>query len=125
MRRQLQRLRRRHKLSPDFPLSVGTIPQRNFAGVADLFVADVDSGGSTIYATFLGGAAGINHAASNGIAVDSSGDAFVTGQTSSTTFPTSADKVEGPSLNPNGNLFASTDDFTTLAGTNWVSSNGA
>ncbi|HYK63406.1 MAG TPA: SBBP repeat-containing protein, partial [Patescibacteria group bacterium] len=112
-------------LSPDFPLSVGTIPQRNFAGVADLFVAEVDSGGSTIYATFLGGAAGINLAASNGIAVDSSGDAFVTGQTSSTTFPTSADKVEGPSLNPNGNLFASTDDFTTLAGTNWVSSNGA
>ena len=112
-------------LSPDFPLTAGTIPQRNFAGVADLFVAEADSGGSAIYTTFLGGGNGINFAANNGIAVDPSGDAFVTGQTSSTGFPTTADKVEGSSLVPNGQLYSSTDDFKTLVITNWNSSNGA
>jgi hypothetical protein len=112
-------------LSPDFPLTHGTLAQSNFAGTADLFVAELDKGGSAIYTTFLGGANGINLAATNGIAVDSSGDAFVTGETSSTAFPTTAGKVEGPSLNPNGKLFATVDDFTTFEATNWTAANGA
>ena len=112
-------------LSPDFPLTAGTLVQRNFAGVADLFVAELDSAGSTPYATLLGGGDGINLAASNGIAVDSSGEAFVTGETSSPLFPTSANKVEGANLNPNGKLFASVNDFTSLVSTNWTAADGA
>jgi len=116
-------------LSPDFPLTAGTLAQRNFAGVADLFVAEVDSTGSTPYVTLLGGANGLNLAlnlaAVNGIAVDSAGDAFVTGETSSALFPTSANKVEGSNLNPNGKLLASIDDFTNLESTNWTAANGA
>ena len=112
-------------LSPDFPLTAGTLAQRNFAGVADLFVAEVDSSGSTPYVTLLGGANGLNVAAVNGIAVDSAGDAFVTGETNSAAFPTSANKVEGASLNPNGRLFASVDDFTNLESTNWTPADGA
>ena len=112
-------------LSPDFPLTAGTLAQRNFAGVADLFVAEVDSTGSTPYVTLLGGANGLNRAAVNGIAVDSSGDTFVTGETSSASFPISANKVEGANLNPNGKLFASVDDFTNFESTNWTNANGA
>lgn len=112
-------------LSPDFPLTAGTLAQKNFAGVADLFVAELDPTGSTPYITLLGGADGLNRAALNGIAVDSAGDAFVTGETSSAAFPTSPNKVEGSNLNPNGRLFASTDDFTNSEKTNWVPANGA
>ena len=43
------------------------------------------SGSALVYSTYLGGA-GVN--SGNGIAVDSSGDAYVTGQTNSTNFPT-------------------------------------
>jgi hypothetical protein len=112
-------------LSPDFPLTAGALAQRTFAGSADLFVAELDSTGSTPYITLLGGANGLNLAAMNGIAVDSAGDAYVTGQTNSTAFPTSANHVEASNLNPNGRLFASADDFTDLEATNWTNTNGA
>ena len=60
-----------------------------FGGVTDAFAAEIDPSisGSTglIYSTYLGGTlADIG----TGIAVDENGDAYVTGQTSSTNFPT-------------------------------------
>ena len=57
------------------------------SGTPDAFVTKLDPTGSTlVYSTYLGGSAD-DHAA--GIAVDSSGSAYVTGTTSSTDFPTS------------------------------------
>jgi Beta-propeller repeat/HYDIN/CFA65/VesB-like, Ig-like domain len=58
------------------------------AGAGDAFVAKLNSTGTAlVYSTYLGG----NGADSgSGIYVDASGDAFVTGTTSSANFPTSA-----------------------------------
>ncbi|MEE8573877.1 MAG: SBBP repeat-containing protein [Thermodesulfobacteriota bacterium] len=53
---------------------------------ADVFVTKINASGSDlIYSTYLGGT---NEDLGHGIAVDSSGDVYVTGQTNSTDFPT-------------------------------------
>jgi hypothetical protein len=71
--------------STDFP-TANPIQAAFGGGSFDAFVAKVDTTGSTLaYSTYLGGS-GIE--AGNGIAVDSSGNAYVTGQTNSTDFPT-------------------------------------
>ncbi|MEW5875834.1 MAG: SBBP repeat-containing protein [Candidatus Zixiibacteriota bacterium] len=55
-------------------------------GPTDLFVSKLSvSGASLVYSTFLGGSSGEYQAA---IAVDGSGNAYVTGMTASTDFPT-------------------------------------
>ncbi len=55
-------------------------------GGADVFVAKLDPTGSTlVYSTYLGGSGGES---GNGIAVDASGNAYVTGFTNSANFPT-------------------------------------
>ena len=55
-------------------------------GYSDVFVAKLNAAGSAlVYSTYLGGS-GSDYG--SGIAVDSSGDAYVTGNTSSTDFPT-------------------------------------
>jgi len=55
-------------------------------GTTDAFLAKLDpSGSALVYSTYLGGG-GFDQG--NGIAVDASGNAYVTGQTSSTNFPT-------------------------------------
>src|SRR6266852_5342013 len=60
--------------------------QSAFGGSSDVLVTKLDPTGSTlIYSTFLGGSAAD---AGNAIAVDSSGNAYVTGFTSSINFPT-------------------------------------
>jgi uncharacterized repeat protein (TIGR02543 family) len=56
------------------------------AGDSDIFIAKVNSSGSAlIYSTYLGGSGGDS---GYGIAVDSEGAAYVTGNTGSTDFPT-------------------------------------
>jgi hypothetical protein len=77
--------------SPDFPI-VNPF-QHNYGGnLADAFVAKIASTGDhLIYSTFLGGSGFANGTAiSDGtaIAVDSAGNAYVTGYTSSIAFPT-------------------------------------
>jgi len=56
------------------------------------------SGSASVYSTYLGGTAADQ---ANAIAVDSSGNAYVTGQTSSNDFPTTAGVLQpsygGPS----------------------------
>lgn len=70
-------------LSTDFP---SANPQRPANLRGDVFVTKLDAAGSTIvYFTYLGGSGG---ELGNGIAVDSSGNAYVTGSTVSADFPT-------------------------------------
>src|SRR5215813_11567498 len=69
--------------SEDFPL-VNAI-QRNYGGGGDGFVAKLNAGGSAlIYSTYLGGNL-LDEAA--GLAIDATGNAFVTGSTHSADFP--------------------------------------
>lgn len=72
-------------VSTDFPIA-GTVFQPNFGGGnADVFVAELNpTGTALIYSTYLGGT---NTDIGTGIAVDSNGSAYVTGQTCSPDFP--------------------------------------
>ena len=71
--------------SIDFPTTTGAF-QTTYAGAADGFVTKVNPDGSgLVYSTYLGGS-GFDSA--NGIAVDSAGNAYVTGLTGSSNFPT-------------------------------------
>jgi hypothetical protein len=72
--------------STDFPTMNPLQPTNGGGG--DSFVAKLNpSGSALIYSTYLGGSAADY---GNAIAVDGSGNAYVTGQTSSTNFPTTA-----------------------------------
>jgi hypothetical protein len=71
--------------STDFPVTPGAYQTTNPGG-NDAFVAKVNSTGSSlVYATYLGGDFGAH---GSGIAVDGSGNAYVTGVTDSTNFAT-------------------------------------
>jgi hypothetical protein len=73
--------------SPNFPAAGGPGYDTSYnGGYTDAFVVKLNPGGTGLaYATFLGG----NYVDSaNGIAVDSSGHAYVTGSTESSNFPT-------------------------------------
>jgi hypothetical protein len=68
-------------------LATSNVHQPSNGGIFDAFVAEFSSTGSTLaYFTYLGGS---NYEYGTGIAVDASGDAYVTGYTLSTNFPTS------------------------------------
>ena len=69
--------------SPDFPATTGTSPSPS---TRKAFVAKLNATGSALlYATYLGGDGGDS---ATGIAVDGAGNAYVTGLTESTNFPT-------------------------------------
>jgi len=71
--------------SANFPTTAGAY-QTILRGMSDAFVVKLNAAGSgLVYATYLGGS---SDDGSYGIAVDSSGNAYVTGSTSSTDFPT-------------------------------------
>ncbi len=72
--------------STDFPT---TSPiQLSNGGADDAFVTKINAAGSArVYSTYLGG---LGFERGNAIAVDSSGNAYVTGQTNSTDFPTTS-----------------------------------
>jgi hypothetical protein len=71
--------------SVDFPTTIGAF-EENQQGAQDAFVSKLDPFGDTfIYSTYLGGS---GDDFGNGIAVDSSGNAYVTGTTQSGDFPT-------------------------------------
>ena len=75
--------------SSDFPTTAGVFQSALSAagtGVADAFVAKLNpTGAALVYSTYVGGA---NADAAYSIAVDSLGDAFITGDTNSPDFPT-------------------------------------
>jgi len=69
--------------STDFPIMN---PLQSYGGDGDAYVAKLNATGSAlVYSTFLGGSGNDN---GSGIAVDVSGNAYVTGNTQSTNFPT-------------------------------------
>ncbi len=71
--------------STDFPVTPGAF-QTTFGGGIDAFVTKLNPSGTVlVYSTYLGGS---SNDYANGIAVDSAGNAYVTGDTSSTNFPT-------------------------------------
>jgi hypothetical protein len=70
--------------STDFPTTVAAFQSAN-RGKRDAFISKLSSAGSNlVYSTLLGGSSDDQ---ANGIAVDSSGNAFVTGFTQSSDFP--------------------------------------
>jgi hypothetical protein len=73
-----------YTVSTDFPTQDPLQP--NNAGLTDAFVAKINpSGSALVYSTYLGGSA---EDFGYGIAVDGSGNVYLTGDTSSTDFPT-------------------------------------
>jgi uncharacterized protein (AIM24 family) len=71
--------------SRNFPTTSGAFSRRHLGG-EDVFVAELDDRGSKlVYSTYLGGTM---EDRGNGIAVDNTGNAYVTGATSSSDFPT-------------------------------------
>jgi beta-propeller repeat-containing protein/centrosomal CEP192-like protein len=69
---------------PPFPITAGAF-QPSFGGLTDAFVTKISSSGSTIpYSSYLGGG---DEDIGNGIAVDGSANAYITGLAYSTDFP--------------------------------------
>ena len=73
--------------SADFPATTGAYKSAYQGGDSDVFVAKYSPAGALIYATYMGGS---GDDTAYGIAVDSSNDAYITGYTTSTDFPTTA-----------------------------------
>ena len=108
-------------LSMDFPVQNGA--QKSFGGgEEDAFVTKISPGGDKlIYSTYLGGGA---NDFGNGIAVDALGNAYVTGWTRSSDFPTVNAFQSGPAgggedafvtkISPSGNAFV----YSTFVGGN-------
>lgn len=93
--------------SPVFPTTVGAFAKSDFGGA---FVTKLDpTGSSLVYSTFLNGTGGSGGLS---IALDSSGNAHITGSTSTNDFPV----VNG--LKTSANFFKTTDSAS-----NWNNSN--
>ncbi len=74
--------------STDFPTTAGAFQTTFSGGSFDTFVTKLNpTGTALVYSTYLGGT---GYDFSAGIAVDTAGNAYVTGYTSSTDFPTTA-----------------------------------
>jgi hypothetical protein len=72
--------------SANFPTTPGAV-QQTYRGVQNAFVTKLSPDGSLVYSTYLGGSMGDR---GEGIAVDTEGNAYVTGSAVSTDFPTTA-----------------------------------
>ena len=102
--------------SADFPTKspiTGTNPfQLTYGGGTDAFVAELNTTGTTLeYSTYLGGN---GYDVGQAVAVDSSGNAYVTGATQSANFPLVAGGYQS-SLNGSQNAFVTKVNFTGTA----------
>ena len=84
--------------SPDFPVTAGAI-QSQLAGVQNAFVTKLDPVGNLAFSTYLGGSGKDSGGA---VKVDTSGNIYVAGSTTSLNFPTTAGSVELNALIPAG-----------------------
>ena len=74
--------------SPNFPTTAGAYATSSAGGTYDAFVTKLNPAGSAlVYSTYLGGK-GTNQA--KGIVLDTDGNAYITGNTNSAKFPTTA-----------------------------------
>jgi hypothetical protein len=80
--------------SADFPTTAGAF-DRSLNGVSDAFVAKFRPDGTLAWSTYLGGD---GDERGHGIAVDASGNVYVTGRTDSANFPTTAGSLD-PTFN--------------------------
>jgi beta propeller repeat protein len=82
-------------LSENFPVTNNAF-QKSLAGSADAFVAEISASGDVLlYSTYLGGAEGGGLGdVGRGIAVDTSGNAYIVGETNSLNFPTTVDAFQ-------------------------------
>jgi hypothetical protein len=84
--------------SQDFPVTGDVLQSVNKAfavGAPDYFIAKVNPLGSgLVYSTYLGGSQPSLSPGSNGLALDSSGDAYVTGYVLATDFPVSSNAYQ-------------------------------
>ena len=113
--------------STDFPVTPGAFQSTNKAaanGLGTVFVTKLNSSGTAlVYSTYLGGSGqSINGGdVANGIAVDSSGNAYVTGSTYSADFPVTQGAFQTTNkeaaANGNTNGFDSTGFVTKLNAT--------
>ena len=79
--------------SPNFPTTTGAFDRTGAAqNFADVFVSKLNAAGTAlIYSTFVGGS---NMEFGNRLAVDASGNAYVTGTTKSSNFPTTSNAFD-------------------------------
>ena len=74
--------------SPDFPITSGALQTTNNASTTTGFVTELNSTGTAlVYSTYLGGSTSTTI---NQIALDTLGNAYLTGSTQDTNFPTTA-----------------------------------
>ncbi|MGD0290318.1 MAG: SBBP repeat-containing protein [Candidatus Binataceae bacterium] len=100
--------------SADFPSTSGAY-QTTYGGGTDGFVAEVDSGGATVFATYLGGPGGDT---SETVAVDAVGNVYVGGWSDYYGFPT-VNPVQ-PLATSVGQVIAATNGGTTYGLANWT-----
>jgi uncharacterized repeat protein (TIGR01451 family) len=108
--------------STDFPTTPGAYQNTNKGG-SEVFVSKLDPTGALVYSTYLGGT---DYEYGYGVAVDGDGNAYITGETSSTDFPTTSDAYQTSyagfgdafvsKLNPTGNALVYS---TYLGGTDY------
>lgn len=82
--------------SPDFPVTPGAL-QSHLSGEQNAFVAKLDPAGNLLFATYLGGS-GVD--AGKALQIDSAGNIFVGGSTTSLDFPTTAGTVQPTAVVP-------------------------
>jgi hypothetical protein len=71
--------------STDYPVTPGAFQTKNGGGLRDVFVTKLNAAGSAlVYSTYIGG---VFHDYGYAIAVDGSGNAYVTGYTESASYP--------------------------------------
>jgi uncharacterized protein YfaP (DUF2135 family) len=97
--------------SDDFPTTPGAVDETFNGGVMDVFVTKFNADGSgLVYSTYMGGTPAPLRRGSEtpfetarAVAVDASGNAYVTGQTTSPQFPTTSGAFQ-PTLNATDNV---------------------
>ena len=87
--------------SPDFPVTAGVV-QSALAGTQNLFLAKLDPTGHTLFSTYLGGNGSDSP---NVLQLDSSGNLYIGGSTTSLNFPTTQGGFQTTPLVPLWNNF--------------------
>jgi RHS repeat-associated protein len=96
--------------STDFPTTPGAFDP-SYNGDWDVFVTKLNASGTAlVYSTYLGGG---GFEAGNGIAIDSSGNAYLTGWTDSSRFPTTPGALD-TSYNGNDDVFVTKISIPTV-----------